>query len=206
MPVPLKPEAVADRQPLNPFYGQGTASGLMSERALPYSNPLYTSSQGFFEQNYLPLSQPSANAPQPMSLESVGSSQSGVKSGELEDSVAPKKTAKKEKNRVSAQKCRFRKKQYIESLELRIKELTLELAKCKDELQTLKNNKADATTHQNIFNEYKKKRLTLIKQMEIMLTDNQSEDMLSVLINEVNVKCCNHHRLAAARTRKLTPK
>eukprot|EP00826_Nyctotherus_ovalis_P022306 TRINITY_DN1733_c0_g1_i4.p1 TRINITY_DN1733_c0_g1~~TRINITY_DN1733_c0_g1_i4.p1 ORF type:complete len:172 (+),score=50.65 TRINITY_DN1733_c0_g1_i4:647-1162(+) len=160
----------------------------MSERVLAYSNPLYTPSQGFFEQSYLPLLQPSAIAPQPMALESVGSSQSGVRSGELEDSMVPKKTAKKEKNRVSAQKCRFRKKQYIESLELRIKELTEELAKCKEELQVLKSNKTDTTTHQDIFNEYKQKRFSSIKQMESMLADSQSEEMLSVLINEVNVR------------------
>eukprot|EP01022_Parablepharisma_sp_SALTPOND_P005298 TRINITY_DN1220_c0_g2_i1.p1 TRINITY_DN1220_c0_g2~~TRINITY_DN1220_c0_g2_i1.p1 ORF type:complete len:367 (+),score=20.81 TRINITY_DN1220_c0_g2_i1:6960-8060(+) len=60
------------------------------------------------------------------------------------DSKKPVEKGKKEKNRVSAQKCRMRKKQYVESLESQVQQLKDELAKCKQEIKIMKEKQEQA--------------------------------------------------------------
>jgi hypothetical protein len=187
-PMPIKPTVIAGE---DSYYGQEKPPAIKPENPVlsKFSgNPMYTSSPAFPEQNFLPMSQTPVGTSQPMALENISNSHSGVKSNDLDDDVVPKKTIKKEKNRVSAQKCRFRKKQYIESLELRISELTAELQRCKDELQMLKGNKEQAITQQTILQEYNKRHTDSIKQLESMVAENQTEEKLCELIKTMNVK------------------
>jgi len=189
-PIPIKPTVTSG---VDSYYGQGKTAAILSENPVPSkfsANPMYTSSPALLDQNFLPMPRTPVSASQPMILESISSSNSGVKSNDLDDNIVPKKTIKKEKNRVSAQKCRLRKKQYIVSLELKIEELTAELEKCKDELQTLKSKKEVTTTQQSLLNEYNNRHMDSIKKLEGMMIENQTEENLCELIKIMNVKLC----------------
>jgi len=189
-PMPIKPTVISG---VDSYYGQGKTAAIPSENPTPSNfsaNPMYTSCPALLNQNFLPMARTPVSTSQPMILESIGSSNSGVKSSDLDDNIIPKKTIKKEKNRVSAQKCRLRKKQYIVSLELRIEELKAELERCKDELQTLKSKNEVTITQQSLLNEYNKRHMDSIKKLESMMLENQTEENLFELIKTMNVELC----------------
>jgi len=101
------------------------------------------------------------------------------------DSPRVAETDKREKNRVSAQKCRMRKKQYIESLEAQIAELNEELTRCKEEIKTLKEL-ANLAAESNA-NKYQAKYKELIAALESSLNIKQNDKTIQQLISELNV-------------------
>lgn len=149
------------------------------------------SSRALPEQSYLPHSLLSAlqtPAPQSMIQESVKSLQTGVKSEEPNANVSTRKVMKKEKNRISAQKCRLRKKEYVRSLEARIEALTEELRKCKEELQVLKTSKELNSCTQSAISEYRQKRTASIRQLGSLAEKEESDEKLREAVGGVGVR------------------
>eukprot|EP00826_Nyctotherus_ovalis_P040361 TRINITY_DN3975_c0_g1_i5.p1 TRINITY_DN3975_c0_g1~~TRINITY_DN3975_c0_g1_i5.p1 ORF type:complete len:495 (-),score=165.75 TRINITY_DN3975_c0_g1_i5:23-1507(-) len=103
-----------------------------------------------------------------------------------EESLGVFETDKKEKNRVSAQKCRMRKKQYVESLEAQIKELNDELAKCKEEIKTLREAQSASLMAESNANEYQANYKKLVSALEDALATQQADQYVQQLIGELN--------------------
>lgn len=57
----------------------------------------------------------------PEATENPGQEEPDESSDSVRDGKKPMEKGKKERNRVSAQRCRMRKKQYVESLELQVR-------------------------------------------------------------------------------------
>ena len=101
----------------------------------------------------------------------------------------PIEKGKKERNRVSAQKCRMRKKQYIESLEGQVKQLKDELTQCKEELKTLKEK------HEHLLlkddpGHYKTVHIELLNKLHKALSENQPSQCIQDLIRNIDVLFC----------------
>jgi hypothetical protein len=131
--------------------------------------------------------QPLDPIPESSSKKSKQSTESADGKSMKEDSPEAVETDKKEKNRVSAQKCRKRKKQYVESLELKIKELEEELVKCKEEIKKLKEAQSANLIAESNANEYQAKYKELISALNRAMDARQSDEILKQLIGELNV-------------------
>ena len=94
---------------------------------------------------------------------------------------------KKEKNRVSAQKCRIRKKQYIESLEATINELTKELEKCKEELRLVKEMESENLATDVNAIKHHKNYTNLIMKLKSTIEDSNPKGVIHQLLGEINV-------------------
>eukprot|EP00826_Nyctotherus_ovalis_P065730 TRINITY_DN9669_c0_g1_i15.p1 TRINITY_DN9669_c0_g1~~TRINITY_DN9669_c0_g1_i15.p1 ORF type:complete len:265 (-),score=47.17 TRINITY_DN9669_c0_g1_i15:600-1394(-) len=163
-------------------------------------------SRGLPEQSYLSASQIPLSAPQSTVQESVKSLLTGAKSEEPSANVSTRKVMKKEKNRISAQKCRLRKKEYVRSLEARIEVLTEELRKCKEELQVLKTSKELNSCIQSAINEYRQKRTASIKQLGSMVEKDEADEELYEAFSGMNVNLGNRYRSSAAKKESCSSK
>lgn len=141
----------------------------------------------FLQKNeYLPAQQPTVehiSLPESPSKKSRKSPESPNE----EEPQGAMETDKKEKNRVSAQKCRMRKKQYVESLEAKIAELNDELAKCKEEIKTLKEAQSANLLAESSANEYQIKYKQLMTALENSLSTQQNDNVIHQVIGELNV-------------------
>jgi len=100
----------------------------------------------------------------------------------------PREKGKKERNRVSAQKCRMRKKQYIESLEGQVNQLKEELLKCKEELKIMKE-KHDLAVLKGL-NEtslFKVKQEELLNKLHYALDANQPSSFIQEILVQYEV-------------------
>jgi len=170
-------------------------NSIYQQPSTPYyvPNPTITSSvvSEYCQTNTFPnIQQPLdfiSSLPESSSKKSKQSTESVDEKSIKEDSPGIPETDKKEKNRVSAQKCRKRKKQYIESLEQKIAELSAELVKCKEEIKSLKEAQSANLIAENNVNEYQSKYKELISALKIAVDKNQSDEILKQLIGELNV-------------------
>lgn len=144
---------------------------------------------GFMQRNeYPPVQQPTVERiPESPSKKTRKTPESPNEGSMKEDSQEVAETDKKEKNRVSAQKCRMRKKQYVESLEAKIAELNEELVKCKEEIKALKEAQSANLLAENSANEYQTKYKQLITTLENSINTQQNENITQQLIGELNV-------------------
>lgn len=92
---------------------------------------------------------------------------------------------KKERNRLSAQKCRKRKKQYIESLESRIIELNKDIEKYKNEIKSLKESKK--FSYPMKYTMYKSNSKELMVKLYNGLVNNMEASEMRKLITDINV-------------------
>jgi molecular chaperone GrpE (heat shock protein) len=117
------------------------------------------------------------------SKEDEGSSGSGAG----ESTKGPKK-AKKERNRESARECRKRKKQYVESLEKQVKDLTEELAQCKKETETLKSRaQQDYTDIRFALTSLNQSREDMLNALSKICQESHKEGMMNDLLSSLNV-------------------
>ena len=102
---------------------------------------------------------------------------------------------KKQKNRVSAQKCRMRKKQYIESLEAKIEQLNIELSKCKEEIKLLKESQAANLVSEGNLNAYVNKYNELLVALHNNVVTNQPTGIYQKVLEIINVTSNIYHSI-----------
>eukprot|EP00826_Nyctotherus_ovalis_P048492 TRINITY_DN5720_c0_g7_i1.p1 TRINITY_DN5720_c0_g7~~TRINITY_DN5720_c0_g7_i1.p1 ORF type:complete len:380 (-),score=103.80 TRINITY_DN5720_c0_g7_i1:101-1240(-) len=93
---------------------------------------------------------------------------------------------KKRRNRLSAQKCRERKKEYILSLEAKIESLDTELTRCKKEIRRLKETQSANLMAEGNAKEFQAKYKKCITALENALSRDEDEEVLNQLINKLN--------------------
>ena len=133
-----------------------------------YNQNVIQSGSTFLNQRpYLSMPQ----IPIPNELTKMYENPNTIKNEKVKDAPEKeRKIIKMEKNRVSAKKCRARKKVYIESLEAKVKELNHELEECRKEIQELKENQKSTLSI-----EYSKKNEELVKKVKEDLMINKTE-------------------------------
>ena len=147
---------------------------------------LHTNKIGPPNEPFIIKSQTLIPSTQPNELENFGNT-SGPKIDDIDNPTQPKRKLKKERNRVSAQKCRARKKKYIESLENKIKELQNEIEQYKKENKILKEKQFENFEGKNVFKEYTKMHEELMKDLNKLIIEDRPEKEISELINKIKV-------------------
>jgi hypothetical protein len=96
-----------------------------------------------------------------------------------EGNTKGKKKAKKERNRTSARECRKRKKQYVESLENQVKQLTEQLSASKKEIEVLKYKMQQGYTDTcSVIKDLNEKRGEILNGVKKIIEEGHPDKML----------------------------
>lgn len=155
----------------------------------PPATPTEYSKEDVLPTNVPPVRAPANKSPSPESArkKSRKTPESSNEGNEGSESPQGVNEEKKQKNRVSAQKCRARKKEYIQSLEDKIQSLHAELARCKEEIKSLKEAQSANLMAESNANEYQAKYKEYMAALENALSRDQGEEVLQRLISGLSV-------------------
>ncbi len=166
---------------LSPFQSAGLSMGMQRFQTAPTipAPPPEPEAKSRDVEREASESTPSETNKEQEGEEEDDESKSGTKKG---------KRCKKERNRLSAQECRKRKKQYLESLESQVKQLTEELMACKKELKTLKDQKSTAALEEEkIAAEHKRRSEELYARLKHAVQEQNGNAVLQDLVREIEV-------------------